>query len=474
MIHLINSSSAYYGSGLSMQRKLMKIQSGVYAGRMAAIIPISASEIALTYADPPYNSWISPTTVINNSADYPAGCMMDDSGNIYVVYTIESSLNLGIKKLTFNNGHWEVGSVNTIYDADSNYYPSLFMDYSSRMWVCWTRYSGGNYYINIKTSVDDGVNWGIGVGNSGTTLTSGANSAYSQFVYLPTYLYCFYTEGGSKLAFRRYEINGAIWYSESSIYTGSGLLDNFSTAISDDLKIGLSFMAGTDLIFKDYDGVSWSGNYNLDNNLSIAPVIKYNSSIPFVFYGKELGSANDQLYYSFKDGAGFSSPTRITPALSTFDKTLCYYDDGTVGFYDVTNKAKDTTSADIYHIESNGLLKNSGDILYLGMTDKFFHVNLTLSTAGTSGVVSWYYWNGDNWTSFVPSSGAYNFDSSPALIRLWEDSGEAPSTWQSSIVNGSSLFWIKAVVTSAFSTAPVGTQITAGDNIPYITILQEG
>ena len=74
MIKLINSSSAYYGAGLSIQRKLMKIQSGKYAGRMIAVFPNSASQISYSYADPPYYSWFTSQVVINDAADYPVGC----------------------------------------------------------------------------------------------------------------------------------------------------------------------------------------------------------------------------------------------------------------------------------------------------------------------------------------------------------------------------------------------------------------
>ena len=471
MIKLINTSSSYYGAGLSIQRKLMKIQSGKYAGRIIAVFPTSSSDIAFTYADPPYYNWMEPFEFLDDAADYPVGCFLDSDNHIHIAYTRQSSLNLVYTKLRFFNGYWLVTPKYVIYNQDSNYYPNLFKDFYGKLWVCWSRYSGGSYYINIKNSVNEGESWGISEDNPGTTLTSGASAAYSRFEYLPTYLFCFYTQNGTSLAYRKFEMSGAVWYSETEIYSGSGMLDNFATGVSNDLKLGTAFLSDGDLYYKDYDGASWSGNYSLDSGVSVAPALKFNGSVPFVFYGKEFGSALDQLFYVNKDGTSFTAPARVTSEISAFDKVLCYHGGGSVNYYDVTQAAVDTTSADIYHVETGKMLADSGDTLYLGQTDKFYHLNITLSSTGSSGTVTWYYWNGNNWNSFVPASGAYNFDSSPVLVRLWEDSAMVPADWQSSVINGQAFFWVKAVVISSFAQGPVGSQITAADNIPYISIL---
>jgi hypothetical protein len=471
MLKLIDTSTAFYGAGLALQRKLFKIKTGAYSGRMAAVIPIGASTIALTYSDPPYLSWSEPHNVITDSADYPVGCWMDEGNNIHIAYTVSGSLNLAHKKLTFWNGNWNTGSVNIIYNGDANYYPSLYADLVNRLWVSWTRYSGGSYYINVKSSVDDGAIWGAGPGSSGTILTAGANSAYSRLEYLPTYLFCFYTEAGMRLAYRRYEIGGAIWYSETELFTGTDLGYNFSTAVSNDLKIGLALVSDSELIFKDFDGSVWSGNQHLDSDVAVAPAVKYNGSIPFVFYGKHIGSGQDQLYYSHRKGSGFSGPSRVTGELATFDTVLCYHPDAAVKFHDRTVAASDGSGGDVFHPESGKLLENNNEAIFLGQSERFYHVYATLSVNGIGGNVGWYYWNGSDWLNFVPSSGGYNFDASPALIRLWDDFADMPSDWQSSVINGTSQFWVKAVVMSSFGTAPIGSQLTAANNLPYITSL---
>lgn len=469
MLKLVNTSTAFYGAGLSLQRRLFKIGAGAYGGRIAAVFPTSPQAIALSYSDPPYMNWSLPQTVITDSGDFPAGCWMDDVGNIYIAYTAAGSLNLIHRKLSFADGEWSPGNGQVIYNADANYYPGFFKDKYGRLWVSWTRYSGGSYYVNVKSSIDDGQTWDFGPDDPGTTLTAGSSSAFSCLAYLPTYLYCLYSEGGTKLAYRRFEMAGGLWCSETEVYSGPGLGDNFAAAVSDDLKLGLAFVSDGDLHFKDFDGAAWSGIHDLDTDISVAPVLKYNGSIPFVFYGKQIGNNQNQLFYTLRSGAGFAQPCRIGGELAALDTVLCYRPSATVEYFDRSSEAADTAAGDVYHVESGKLLQDTGDTLFLGQAERFQHVYVILSTSGIGGTVSWYYWNGSNWKDFVPQSGEYNFDSSFNLVRLWEDSADMPSDWQSCVINGHSRFWVKAVVSSAFGTAPVGSQITAAKDIPYIT-----
>jgi hypothetical protein len=114
------------------------------------------------------------------------------------------------------------------------------------------------------------------------------------------------------------------------------------------------------------------------------------------------------------------------------------------------------------------LVKDSDDAFFLGMNAKFNLVRIILSTAGIGGAVKWQYWNGGSWTDFVPQSGSYHLDFQTKMVILWQDLNSAPSDWQMCPVNGVSKFWIRILVTTAFATAPVGTQITAIPEIKYI------
>ncbi|HER00513.1 MAG TPA: hypothetical protein ENO22_14345 [candidate division Zixibacteria bacterium] len=471
MLKLIDNSTAFYGTGLALQRKLFKIRSGQYAGRIAAVYPSSPSVIVLSYADPPYISWSSPQQVVTDSADYPAGCWMDSNGNIYLAYTAETSLNLMHKKLSFADGGWTAGNAATIYNAGSNYYPSLFKDHYGRLWVSWTRVSGSDYTINVKSSVDDGVSWEFGPDDEGTILVTGQSSAFSRLEYLPTYLYCFYCVDGTSLAYRKIEMSGSLWLSEAAIFSGTGISDSFHTSVSDDLRIALAFASDGELYYKDFDGAIWSGNILIDSEVASAPIVRHNGSTAFVFYCKQIGPNQNQLNYAVKNGAEFASPSSVSGSLAACDRVICYRPEASAMYYDRSVEAADDSAADVYHPDSGGLLKDSGDALFLGQFEKFSRIYITLSTPGSGGTVTWHYWDGADWKNFVPVSGQYNFDSSPARIRLWEDSNDIPSDWQSSVIAGHSKFWIKVVVSSDFVTAPVGTQITAAVELQYMTAL---
>lgn len=473
MLKLIDTSSADYPVGFSHNRRLFKVASGPYAGRMAICYASDDSTVKLVYADPPYTNWSTPASIITDSADYPVSGIIDSGGNIYLAYTLESSHDLVMKKLSFSDGTWSAGSRNTIYDGDDNYYPSLFKDKYAKLWVSWTRVSGGVYYISTKKSTNDGVLWGLSDSDSGTDLVSGTTSAYSQLVYLPTYLLCVYTIDGTSLAYRKIETSAVVWYSEVELHSGTSLGKDFHAASSNDMKVGVAFSDDGDLSFKDYDNFAWSGTYSIDTDLSGSPVLKYNGSVPYIFFNKSAGSDQDQLQYSYRDGSSFSTAQAVEGGFSLLDKVLLYRRGATAPFNDRSTEAGDDTSGDIYHIDSGKLIKDSGDIIYLGQPEKFHQVRVTLFTNGAGGTVSWYYWDGSQWKSFTPLSGSYDFDSSPATLRLWQDSTQTPSDWQTTTVNGSGKFWIRVQVISDFATAPVGTQITGLAGIPQITILQE-
>jgi hypothetical protein len=235
------------------------------------------------------------------------------------------------------------------------------------------------------------------------------------------------------------------------------------------MKIGLAFVSDGNLYFRDFDGAAWSGNFALDTGVSLAPVVKYNGAIPFIFYGKELGPGQDQPYYVFREGAGFGSPMRMTGQAAALEKVLCYDPEGASHFYDRTSEAASSFAADIYHPDSGKLFGGAGTALYLGQSEGICFLTVILSANGAGGAVAWQYWDGASWESFIPDSGAYHFNSSPAVVRLWADSAAIPSDWQACTINGINRFWIRVLVTTTFDSGPVGSQITAAMDLTALT-----
>ncbi len=108
------------------------------------------------------------------------------------------------------------------------------------------------------------------------------------------------------------------------------------------------------------------------------------------------------------------------------------------------------------------------DALYFGAETPFANVSIVQSTIGAGGAVVWEYYSDFGWKSFVPESGVCHFEQATQLLRLWTDSAHSPVDWQKCKIESHSHFWIRARVTTAFTTAPVGSQITPCTAITYL------
>lgn len=472
MQKLIDTVSAQFASGIATQKKTFGISSGPYAGRVIIVYPQTSGTLVFRWADFPYTNWSAAQTIASNSADYPATAFMDSSFNVYVAYTVQTTLALNFVKLTFANGVWSVGSTVAIVNVEQNYYPSLFKDQNNKLWCAWSFFNTGDsrYYIRVKTSVNDGATWGTGPSDTGTALTSGNTvSAYCSLAYLPTHLFCLFTQGGTTLEYRRIEISGSSWDSAITLYSGTNLDYNFSAAVSSDLRLGLAFRADANLFYKEYNGNQWSGLFTVDSALPQSVNLQFLKNAAYIFFAKSLGTNQNQLFQSSKSGSSFSTPAALNVGSKAFEKVFCFDQSATTQFADKTTEAQNATSADLFHPTSGGLIKDSGDALYLGMEAKFNLASFVLSSTGITGQVAWQYWNGSTWTGFTPYSGVNHLTSSPQTVILWQDLDSVPVDWQGTSVNGAVKFWVRALVTTNYTTAPVGTQITATAKIDHIT-----
>jgi len=474
MQKLLDTVSSQYATGFPEQSKIFEIKSGPYTGRVIVIYPQTANSIVFRWADFPYESWSAATTIVTNSADYPASAFMDSSFNIYLAYTVQTTLALNMVKLTFSNGSWSVGSAQVIVNVGENYYPSILKDSIDRLWVSRTYYDAVavRYYIQVKSSTNDGATWGTGPSDLGTALNSGSTvTVYSHLIFLPTYVYAVYSDNGNSLAYRRFEISGTTWSSAVTIYSGSNITYNFQAAISSDNRLGVAFSANSTLLYKEYDQNSWSGVFTLDSSNPISVSLQFFKNVPYVFYAKSIGTDQNQTFYAYKSGENFMTPSTLNLTNKTFDKVFCFDQSAGTQFQDKTTEAANTTTADIFHTTSNGLVKDVNDILYLGMDSKFNLVRFILSTSGIAGQVSWQYWNGTTWFTFTPNSGAYHLDFSPKMVILWQDLLSTPADWQQTSINNVIKFWVRVLVTTGYSTAPVGTQITAVGKNDYLDVV---
>lgn len=467
--HLGNSSAAYK-AGISPDKRVFKVFSGQYAGRMVVLAQTSPSEISLAYSDYPYVDWTQLLTVLNDSADYPFDAVMDEAGNIYLVYTLGSNNDLVVRKLTITVASWVVGDLHTIYNGDDNFFPSITIHPPDSLWVTWSRLSLGLYYIDAKRSDDWGENWGTGPSSYGSELSSGASSAYSKILTLGSYIYAVYTLDGTKISYRRKHRNITLWEDEADISTGTGFDDNFDAAVSDDDRLSVVFNDGR-IRYREFDGIRWGGIVDVDDNAGTFPQVKFYDNCPYLVYLSEFGTRQNRILYSRKQGNSFSTPHILDPCKSVFDRVLCY-NSIVANYSDLTTAAGNDTTGDIYHSDSSVIFKETGDALYLGMQVKFHYLKIILSTAGSGGTLSWQYHNGSQWISFQPSGGGYYFNAPDRELLLWDDYSSIPPDWQKYIVEENNLFWIRIVVASSFDIGPVGTQITSISNVQSLILME--
>jgi len=74
----LTDSTATFKAGIGPGKRIFKVASGQYAGRIVILIQTSSTDIKLTYADYPYTVWSSLSTIVSDSADYPFDAIMDD------------------------------------------------------------------------------------------------------------------------------------------------------------------------------------------------------------------------------------------------------------------------------------------------------------------------------------------------------------------------------------------------------------
>ena len=467
--HLIDSS-AVSGAGLCTGKKVFEISSGRYAGRIAVLMQTSPTEIKLTYADYPYSEWSTPVTAANNSDDSSFDAVMDEDNNIYLVYTLGADNSLVCLMLSFVQGLWFAGDHNVVYNADINIHPSVTLQSSARLWVAWTREASGQYYINAKDSPDGGINWGNGPSSFGHDIASGTASAFSRLDSMGSNMFIVYTVDGARLSYRKKHFNMEIWEGEKDISTGTGFDENFDTSASDDNLLGVLFDNGA-VCFREFDGEKWGGIETIDSGGGEFPQLRYFSNTPTAIYLSDFIAGSRRVLYSRRSSGIFSEPAVLESAANIFDKVLCY-SASHAAYQDLSSEASDDTPGDMFFAGTSVLLQLPGDTVYFGMQNRFNRLKILLSQPGTVGIVSWQYFNGQDWIGFTPSGGVYNFDDFSKDLLLWDDLLSIPADWQRCTVEGGCMFWVRIVVTSAFDIGSVGTFAGAVSNTGAIVLME--
>ncbi|MFQ5606490.1 MAG: hypothetical protein ACE5GA_00980, partial [Candidatus Zixiibacteriota bacterium] len=411
----------------------------------------------------PYTSWSGAVSLAVDADNSPFDCWMDSAGDIFLVYTKVTTFDLLFRRITFSSGAWTAGAAVTIYSADDCFFPSITFEDPLRLWVTYTRLSGGSYYINAQKSDTWGVTW---VAGAGETLSAAGTSAFSQIVVSGNWVYAIFTLSGTKLALKDKHVSISLFNDEQTLASGAGFDEHFHASVAPDGRVGVLYDHGS-LRYREYDGTQWLASREIDSVGGEYPRVSFPGNVTLLTYLSSFGTNQNRLLYSSAQGGTFSTPADLSASRSTLASVTAF--ESSSGTYEnLTSQASSAGAADVFHSASGALLKSANDALYLGQSERFSMVQVILSTVGAGGAVAWQYFDGSGWVNVTPVDGAYHLTLGARELAIWNDLDSTPANWQTTTVNGVTGFFIRALVTAAFTTAPIGSQITA---VPYTVAL---
>lgn len=444
-------------------KKMLKIESGKYSGRLIAVFKTSNNEVKYTFADSPYQSWSDAQTIVNDASNSPIDIVIDSNNNIVMVYCEQTTNYIVSVKLLFGDGDWEVQSKVYIFSNGSCYTPGITIDSADNYYVVWSQLNIATFDVYLKSSSDSALSWGSGPTDNGYQLNSDLTSCFPKIVASDNYLYVIFTKDFSSVSFYQRNLNGSSWSDEYTVTSGSNIDEHFDVAVLPDGFLGVAFDADG-LYYREYNGVNWGTALLLETNPIKYPQVVIVDNFPVILYLIETDSDQFAMKYIHRQTGSFSTPIDLENRIGYFD-SFYLFDKTSDSYADLTAAAQSNSTADLYHPSSLLLLSTVEDKIYLGSENRFKLARILLSTPGANGVVGYSYFDGSNWRSFTPFSGNYNFDQSDKILTLWEDFDSSPENWQKSYVNNDFKYWIKIEVTTPFTTSPVGSQVTSLPNL---------
>ena len=156
-----------------------------------------------------------------------------------------------------------------------------------------------------------------------------------------------------------------------------------------------------------------------------------------------------------------------TTAGAVFDKVFTYNGSS---YTDVTLEAQSPAGT------SFTILGASSHYLYLGYDNKFDMAVFDVDTAGSLGALTWQYYNGSAWTTFVPASGRYEIDPDDDEGGQYDFSKDGAeifpsnllSDWATDAINSETKYWVR-VSTASVTTAPTIKRVQMRPYAAYCT-----
>ncbi|MEW5759524.1 MAG: hypothetical protein AB1779_02015, partial [Candidatus Thermoplasmatota archaeon] len=137
--------------------------------------------------------------------------------------------------------------------------------------------------------------------------------------------------------------------------------------------------------------------------------------------------------------------------------SMKYYDAYTATYTTYTAAANDDVANDFSITGTGTTLENTS---YYGMNYQFKELIINVGTAGAGGVVAWEYYSSDAiWVDLEGlagfSDGTVDFTAAAGTYTV---AIPIPSNWTTTAVDTVTAYWVRARVTTLYTTAAVGTQ----------------
>jgi len=108
----------------------------------------------------------------------------------------------------------------------------------------------------------------------------------------------------------------------------------------------------------------------------------------------------------------------------------------------------------------------TSDAVYIGSSTIFLGLDINLSTNGTgSPAIDWEYYNGTSWVDLTETeldTGASTFEASGSFTWAY------PYGWTKTTVNSQSYYWVRGVVATGYSVAPICATMATKDSVNTI------
>lgn len=413
---------------------------------------------------------------------YLAAATIDSSDNVYVVYSVNAAganaaYDVYYRKLTNTGvGTWTMESEQLAIDAISTQgysYATIEAQGTTRLWLAVRYFDNANY--QVSTYYSDGMSANPTWTQSTQSLgTAGNNSTYHYpaLVKTSTGLAVIYNAQATANMRWRTRLDSdplSSWGTEATVSSANLTTPTFSAAANETGNVYLAMNQSTNILFTYWNGSLWAANTTVSSTAVSNAFVSLSlvGSNAYVYYGDASGlsaglSGSRKFVYKkgvspYGAGNFDAVATQVDSYQGIFDKYWSYVSSA---YTNDTTDAGNTTNADTQ------MVSGSGDIIYFGKSTKFDAISWDLSTNGTNGRVVWEYWNGSSWVVINDFLGV----SAPSFTADGYLSFVPPSDWATTAVNseGTSYYYVRARVTTAFSVAPIGVQMAAIAQINWV------